>query len=252
MIIRVLGTVAPYSKDNKNCPGFLINNKVLLDCGNGVTRLMTFPDDLENLTVFITHFHNDHYGDLFSLADASFVYHNLGLLKGKVKVYLPEPKTKEEELIYQFIISKKTNYMEYITYNDTTKLDIDEIEISFYQTKHDITCYASKLKDSNNTLVYSSDTGYDNKFIDYCHNSNILICESTFLSNQKKNNINHLSSKEAGKIAKLANVGNLVLTHFWPEIDKKIYVEEARQEFDNVIGAEENKILKLGGIYGRQ
>ena len=34
--IKILGTVAPYPKDNMNCPGYLIknnDNNILLDCG---------------------------------------------------------------------------------------------------------------------------------------------------------------------------------------------------------------------------
>ena len=84
MTITPLGTVSPYTKDNMNCPGFLINyndQKILLDCGNGITRLMKFPADLENLHVIVTHYHKDHFGDLGALQYASYVYHNLGLIK---------------------------------------------------------------------------------------------------------------------------------------------------------------------------
>ena len=52
-----LGTVSPYCKDEHNCPGFLVlykNQKILLDCGNGITRYMDFPSGLENLNVIIT------------------------------------------------------------------------------------------------------------------------------------------------------------------------------------------------------
>ena len=41
--ITPLGTISPYPKGNRNCPGFLVqynNNKILLDCGDGVTRLL--------------------------------------------------------------------------------------------------------------------------------------------------------------------------------------------------------------------
>lgn len=67
IIITPLGTVSPYSKESHNCPGFLIEyqeEKVLLDCGNGITRLLNFPKDLQNLHIIITHYHNDHFGDL--------------------------------------------------------------------------------------------------------------------------------------------------------------------------------------------
>ena len=49
IIITPLGTISPYTKGNMNCPGFLVEyngKKLLLDCGNGITRLLNFPDDL--------------------------------------------------------------------------------------------------------------------------------------------------------------------------------------------------------------
>ena len=77
LIITPLGTVSPYTKGDKNCPGFLIeykNNKYLLDCGNGITRLLNFPDDLINLKIFISHLHPDHFGDLTSIFHSLLVY----------------------------------------------------------------------------------------------------------------------------------------------------------------------------------
>ena len=70
-------------------PRFLIeenSQKVLLDCGNGITRYLNIPKDLENLIVIISHLHKDHYGDLSALAYASFVNKNLGYLQHRIKV----------------------------------------------------------------------------------------------------------------------------------------------------------------------
>lgn len=42
IITTPLGTISPYTKGNRNCPGFLIeynNQKILLDCGNSVYEL---------------------------------------------------------------------------------------------------------------------------------------------------------------------------------------------------------------------
>ena len=44
------------------------------------------------------------------------------------------------------------------------------------------------------------------------------------------------------------NVKKLILTHFFPEIEKEEYVNEAKEIFENTTAAEEGKILKLGGI----
>ena len=43
-------------------------------------------------------------------------------------------------------------------------------------------------------------------------------------------------------------VRKLVLTHFFPELEKSNYVKEAQMIFENTEAAEEGKILKLGGI----
>jgi ribonuclease BN (tRNA processing enzyme) len=48
-------------------------------------------------------------------------------------------------------------------------------------------------------------------------------------------------------IAKEAGVKKLLLTHFWPEIDKQKYVDEAKDIFENVHAAEEGKVYKIGG-----
>ena len=246
MEIKVLGSVSPYPKANNNCPGYLIsdNNKLLLDCGSGALRFFDMKD-LENLKVVISHFHKDHYSDLFSLAYATYVYHNLGMLDKKVDVYLPSPKTKEEYIDYNYITSSKEKYINYIDYDETTKIEIDDEKISFKIAKHNITTYYAKIENKSNKIVYSADTGYNEELIDFSKNADVLICESSFLSYQKKDNNNHLSAYEAGMIASKAHVKKLLLTHFWPEIEKQLYVKEARKVFFNTIGAEENKVLKL-------
>ena len=118
MIISPLGTISPYCKDNKNCPGFLFNdkeNKILLDCGSGICSLLRFPKDLQNLIVVISHLHKDHYSDLSSIGYASFVYKNLGLIKDKIKVYIPNDKgTKDYEYLTNF---GKENHLEFIILN---------------------------------------------------------------------------------------------------------------------------------------
>ena len=51
IVITPLGTISPYTKNNMNCPGFLVeykDNKILLDCGSGTHSLLSYPNDLQN------------------------------------------------------------------------------------------------------------------------------------------------------------------------------------------------------------
>ena len=254
LIITPLGTVSPYPKENKNCPGILIENKtqkLLLDCGSGVSRLLNFPTDLNNLMIIISHIHKDHYSDLSSFQYASYVYYKLGLLKERVKVYYPFFSFNSNNLEYNYAeklleITNKDSFLDMKVYFEKTELKYGEMNISFMKNPHDkdIETFSTKITLGNLSVVYTSDTAYNEKLIEFAKNSNLLICESTFLSNQKCTT-GHMNALNAGLLAKKSNVETLMLTHFWPEIDKEEYVKEASQYFENTIAAEEGKKLIL-------
>ena len=249
--ITPLGTVSPYSKGNKNCPGFLIEYKgykVLLDSGEGISRLLNFPNDLNNLIIIISHLHKDHYSGLSSIGYASYVYKNLGYLSSKIKVYIPlDDKIKSQNKLQDFEYLMNfgdENYFEFLTYNN--KIIHGDMKITFCSNPHQLKTYSSKIECNDFVIVYSADTGYENNKLEtFSKNADLLICESTYLRNQFKSSDNHLYAYEAGMIAKSANVKKLLLTHFWPEIDKQIYVDEAKELFENTEAAEEGKKLIL-------
>ncbi len=269
LIITPLGTVSTYCYDGKKCPGFLVQygeNKILLDCGNGISEYMNLPDDLNNLIIIISHLHSDHYGELLSIAQTSYVFNRLGYLNERIKVYIPEGdkikvtenyedadgwaanRTVEKNLLdFDYLLSlEKESYLEFIPYKQTDKLNIDDLQITFARNPHPLITYSTKVETEGIKFVYSSDTGYkENCLEEFALNANLLICESTFLRGQVKNNDNHLFAYEAAKIAKKANVDKLVLTHFWPSIDKQNYVDEARVVFTNTEAACEGKKLIL-------
>lgn len=243
-----LGTVSPYPKENMNCPGFLIkyNNKnILLDCGNGITRLLKLPKDLENLNVIITHYHKDHFGDIGALQYASYVYHNLGILNSKIKIYLPK---NDINFSKQMIISSPESYAGYFDINDNFSFSVDDLNISFKDNNsHSIESFMVKLQDNDFKIVYTSDVGitYFNSLIDFCKDADLLICESSFLKRHNSNSKVHLTAYDASILAKESNSKKLLLTHFWPEEDKNSYLNEAMQNFQNVEASHENKKLVL-------
>ena len=248
IIVTPLGTVSPYTKDNMNCPGYLINynnQRILLDCGNGITRLLNFPDDLENLHVIVTHYHKDHFGDLGALQYASFVYHNLGLIKDKIKIYLPK---NEYGFNKASILSNKDSYAEYIDIDDKTRVQIDDLTISFEDNhSHTIESFMVKLENGEKKVIYTSDIGTTNfnGLVEFCRDADLIICESSFLERHNANSKTHMTAFSASLLASNANAKELLLTHFWPEEDKTLYLEEAKRGYENVSVAEEGKSLVL-------
>lgn len=270
VIITPLGTVSPSCQGDKNCPGFLIEYKgykVLLDCGEGISRYLDFPSCLKNLKIVLSHLHKDHYSGLSSIAYESYIHKNFGYIDNKIDVYVPSGDIiAKQEFVdsgthepgyYRTIYSPSAdfeylmnygeeNHLNFLTYNEKDIIKHGEITLTFRENPHNLKTYSTKIEVAGLSIVYSGDTGYKHNTLEtFSKNADLLICESTFLRGQYKKNDNHLYAYEAAKIAKKANVGKLLLTHFYPTIDKNLYVNEAKEIFENTESAVECKKLIL-------
>ena len=259
--LTVLGTVSPYPVKDKNCPGFLIKYgkyNILLDCGNGATRLMNMREDLENLKIFITHLHPDHYGDLTALLQHIYVLRRYGLLRSSIELFFPkttetEKRTWEDEEGFAMSglfetesvdskLIKKYAELAAVEVHEHEGINAyyDDLNIRNTKVPHSIESYAYRVETKDGVITYSGDTGPDNNLRKLAENSDIFICESTFLPGEPRLS-EHLYSTEAAEIARDANVQKLLLTHFWPEQDREKYVQGARNIFPNTEVAVEGK-----------
>ena len=250
MKLKVLGTQSPYNTMGHNCPGFLITDietKIMLDCGSGSHSLLNFPNDLNNLSIIISHLHRDHYNDVYNMQYSSFVFHNQNRIERPIDIYLPS----SPENIYQDIIGETNSFANYSTISEERILHIGNMDISFCKTDHPVETYAVKLSNDDRTIVYTSDTSFSckDKLVEFAQNADLLICESSLLTSYGFPEINsHLTAKQAGTIAKKANVGGLILTHFWPEELPEKFVEEAKIIFPKVLAANEGQIIDFSKI----
>lgn len=246
MQLKVLGTSSPYSKQDMNGPGFLITNnntKIILDCGSGITKLLDFPNDLHRLHIIISHLHKDHYIDLFSIGYASYVYKKLGLIVDPINVYIPKCYNIDYQLIHDF---REHNFI-INDYDDNTILNIDNLKITFLEMYHDIKTYGCKIQSDDKTLVYTADTGYSikDRLVSFAKHADLLISEASLIREHNIFNEYHLHAYESAWIAEKAGVKKLLLTHVWPETPKSSYLEEAKEIFDEVDVAQEEKVYSL-------
>lgn len=254
MKLKVLGTQSPYNTIGHNCPGFLITDgetKIMLDCGSGSHSLLNFPNDLNNLSIIISHLHRDHYNDIYNMQYSSYVFHNQKRIERPVDIYLPSNPAN----IYQDIIGEANSFANYSAIDEKSNISIGNIDISFYQTDHPVETYAVKLSNGGRTIVYTSDTSFSSKdkIVEFAKNADLLICESSLLTSYGFPEINsHLTAKQAGIIAKEAGVNGLMLTHFWPEETPENYVEEAKSIFPKTLAAHEGQIIDLPRIQEKE
>jgi len=92
------------------------------------------------------------------------------------------------------------------------------------------------------------DTRFCDAAIELAKNVDMLICDSTYLSDRKQmaNEYGHLTAKQAAKLSKNAGAGKLVLTHFsqiYPDVDE--FEKEADAIFPNVIAAKDGDQIPM-------
>ena len=96
--------------------------------------------------------------------------------------------------------------------------------------------------------AYCSDTAYDEEIVPLLQDIDLLYHESTFLEDRKDlaEKTKHATALQAATIAKKANVKQLVLGHYssrYKNLD--LFLDEAKNEFDNVALAEAGKEFKI-------
>lgn len=98
------------------------------------------------------------------------------------------------------------------------------------------------------SYAFCSDTLYNEPIIEIIKNVDLLYHEATFLDEliTRATQTNHSTAKQAGEIAKRANVGKLIIGHFssrYKELDELL--AEARAVFPNTFLAEEGQTIEI-------
>jgi ribonuclease Z len=103
------------------------------------------------------------------------------------------------------------------------------------------------------SYAYCSDTAYDEKIIPFIQNTNLLYHETTFM--EDKSDLaaysKHSTTKEAGKIARMAKAGCLITGHYSSRYkDLSPLLEEVQSEFPNTRLGIEGEIYEVPRMHG--
>lgn len=98
------------------------------------------------------------------------------------------------------------------------------------------------------SYAYCSDTAYEETIVSYIKNVDLLYHEATFVEADamQAENTAHSTSKQAAQIAKMADVGKLIVGHFSSRYTElNILLEEAQSVFLNTELCEEGKVFSI-------
>ena len=132
-----------------------------------------------------------------------------------------------------------------IAYSNKLKQGFDVVNEKGIVIKNSVLTFAGKVAKS---YAYCSDTEYDESIVKLINNCDALYHESTFLEKHVKlsKTTKHSTAKQAGKIAKLSNTKLLILGHYSSRYENiEMFKIEAKTEFENVVLAEDSKIIEI-------
>ncbi|MFO1445476.1 MBL fold metallo-hydrolase [Bacillus sp. Bva_UNVM-123] len=211
MKLTVIGCWGGFPKVGEASSGYLLQHdgfNLLIDFGSGVLAQMQKLIQPEQIhAVILSHYHPDHIADIGVLQHARLILGYLGKEMECLSIY------GHDEDEYEFSKLTYKNITNGVTYKPDKPLIIGPYTIQFLQTEHPVPCYAMKIEAGGKTLVYTADTSYKEAFIPFCRGVDLLLCECNFYGNQDGKNAGHMTSYDAGTLAKKANVKNLMLTH---------------------------------------
>lgn len=252
MKITLIGTTGSIASEERGYPAILINDDLLLDCGDGTTQKLVKMGLIEGIKVIcITHLHCDHYTGLFTL-----LWH-YWICKRKKSITIIGPVGLKEalETIIKLVNTPNTLPscdINYIELKDSTDVqELDEIyKLKAVKTEHDPLTMAFRVEENDKSMVYTSDTGLSDHLIKITSDCDVLIHETTFpdefsgLAHQ----LHHSTPLDAATLANQSNASILVLNHVSSAFQDKIskFKEQAEEKFKKeVIIAKDFMVLEI-------
>ena len=252
----ILGCWAPYPRAGGACSGYLVRGggtNILLEAGNGsLSRLRQFIDFCSLDAAVVTHFHPDHYLDLFLLKHAVAGARREGRRDGALKLFLPS-RPKE-------IYGQLSGFSEAFTAVSIEELprerlpagiiarraEIGGLLLHFVPALHSMPGYSLAVT-GKGRLVYSGDTARTAELTALAAGSGLFLCEASGLDSDADYLRGvHLTAREAGAAAAEAGAERLLITHFWPEYDLGELARQAAAGFGRgVLTAREGDVHEI-------
>ena len=242
MKLTVLGCWAPYPNPGEACSGYLLQSSttnLALEAGNGSFAELTRHLEYTSLSgQIITHFHPDHYADIYCLRHAVEGARREGRMNAKISLFIPREPVEISSKIAGYTEAFNTIIID--TLPDTEEINgqklktasVGDLKLYFIPTTHSLPGYAVLVKGEGKIFFFSGDTGATEIIKKTARDADLFLCEASGLDKDADylKHI-HLTARQAGELAKAANVKRLLITHFWPQYAPQELLGQARSGF---------------------
>lgn len=236
MKLVVLGSGSTVPHPRRTSAAFWLETgggNILLDCSaTAASRMAACGVDWPNLdAIWVSHFHLDHCGGLGPLLQG---FKHSERMKGrKAPLHIIGPIGLKELIdrtmaVNNYKLLDQKFPVEIIEVSELEQFEIlPGVAAVAMKTPHTDESHAIHIRDGQKTLVYSADTGFDEKVATFINGVDLAILECTFFQNKQTEK--HLNLAEAMHLIRKAKPKRAMLTHFYPEWDDVNFGDEVKK-----------------------
>ncbi|MGZ8782009.1 MAG: MBL fold metallo-hydrolase [Gaiellaceae bacterium] len=215
MRLTVIGSSPAWPNPGGACSGYLVDGRLLLDCGPGVLSKLREREPWPTVeSIAITHLHLDHWGDLIPWVWGSLF--GPGESAPKPKLWLPPGSREalrpvlrvlgsEDMLERAFEVAEYEARVPFVT----AGLELTAVPVDHY----DVEAFGFRVK-GDRILAYSGDSGPSDALAELARDADLVLAEATLETGGYDGpDRGHLSPEEARDAATDARALRVVLTH---------------------------------------
>lgn len=241
------GTCKPHPK--RKSPGCVLSinrEDILIDMGCGTfNNFHKAGFDYKKINyIFITHIHPDHVSDLIAYLQLYYVdtLHNIN--RKTLNIIGPRGFKKfYKKYLSAFGLLKKIKFVKVHEMGEVSKeFSFGKVNVKYLKHNLNMNTAAYRFETKNKSAVIAGDTGPCKNIVNLSKDVNLLLIEAALPTKFD----GHLTPGQAGEIGNKANVKKLVLTHFYPEVEKiNIKKEAAKNYKGKIVLAEDLMQIKI-------
>lgn len=226
MRLITLGTGTVALTPARVCAGHVVlagEVMLLMDCGSGTTHRLAqhVPRWREITHVAFTHFHADHIGDFATLV-FGWKYGSIPGRSQPLTVVGPQGIT---DLLGRLAgafgdwLRDPGFPMTIVEIAPGASVDLgDGVTLAATKVPHTPESVAYSVTRGGRRVVYTGDTGYDPMLAEWARGTDVLLCECSLPD--EMGIPEHLTPAQCGALAAAALPKHLVLTHFYPPVER--------------------------------
>ncbi len=235
MRITILGAGTAIPSPGRSPAGVLVqldSTPLLFDIGPGTLgRLAAAGINYRDLAhVFLTHHHSDHTLDLVTLIQVNDptplwtrteILHLFGP-RGTLELY--------DRLMLAYPGIAPWSYTLDIRELEPGRIVLNGCHIEAARTGHTPNSIGYRLEAKEGVVVYTGDASAAGDLVNLAREADVLICECAFPRGYQTPD--HMTADGAGRLARVARVKRLVLTHLYPPALEADILGQVCEEFD--------------------